>query len=47
MNMFRILSGKIEGRMDRVSVILMACARLHNFLIHEDRPFGGSIQSVE
>jgi hypothetical protein len=32
-NKFRILSGKVGGSMDRVSAILMACARLHNFII--------------
>ena len=38
-NKFRFLSGKIGGSMDRVSAILTACARLHNFIIREDRPF--------
>ena len=36
-NMFHILSGKIEGRIDRVSATLMACARLHNCILHEER----------
>jgi hypothetical protein len=38
-NKFRILSGKIVGSMDRASAILIACARLHNFIIQEDNPF--------
>ena len=38
-NKFRILSGKIEGSIDRVSAILTACARLHNFIIQQDGPF--------
>ena len=40
-NKFRILSGKIEGSLDRVTAILTACARLHNFIIQEDGPFEG------
>jgi hypothetical protein len=38
-NMFRILSDKIVGSMDRVSTILTECTRLHNFIIREDKPF--------
>jgi len=38
-NKFRILSGKIEGSLDRVTAILTACARLHNYIIQEDGPF--------
>ena len=39
-NMFRILSDTtIVGSMDRVSAILTACTRLHNFIIREDKPF--------
>ena len=38
-NKFRILNGKIEGSLDRVTAILTACARLHNFIIQEDGPF--------
>ncbi|KAL7501923.1 hypothetical protein ACHAXN_000076, partial [Cyclotella atomus] len=37
-NKFRILSGKIVGSLERVSKILMACARLHNFIIQRDGP---------
>jgi hypothetical protein len=46
-NMFCILSGKIEGRMDRASAILIARARLYNCIIHEERPFGTTCSSVE
>ena len=45
--MFRFLSRKIKLRMDRVSAILIARARLHNFFMQDDRPLGGSIESVE
>ena len=38
-NKFRILNGKIEGSLDRVTAILTACARLHNFIIQQDGPF--------
>ena len=38
-NKFRILSGKIEGSLDRVTAVLTACARLHNYIIREDGPF--------
>ena len=37
-NKFRILSGKINGSLSRVSAILTACARLHNFIIQRDGP---------
>jgi hypothetical protein len=37
-NKFRILSGKINGSLARVSAILTACARLHNFIIQRDGP---------
>jgi hypothetical protein len=37
-NKFRILSGKVNGSLDRVSAILNACARLHNFIIQRDGP---------
>ena len=38
-NKFRILSGKVGGSLDRVTAVLIACARLHNFIIQEDGPF--------
>ena len=38
-NMFRILNDTIVGSMERVSAILTACTRLHNFIIREDKPF--------
>jgi hypothetical protein len=37
-NKFRILSGKVNGSLDRVSAILNACARLHNFIFQRDGP---------
>ena len=37
-NKFRILSGKINGRLSRVSAILTACARLHNYITQRDGP---------
>jgi hypothetical protein len=37
-NKFRILSGKINGSLSRVSAILSACARLHNYIIQRDGP---------
>ncbi|KAL7506732.1 hypothetical protein ACHAXN_008293 [Cyclotella atomus] len=37
-NKFRILSGKVNGSLDRVLAILNACARLHNFIIQRDGP---------
>ena len=37
-NKFRILSGKIGGPLERVADILLACARLHNFIIQQDGP---------
>jgi hypothetical protein len=45
--MFCILSGKIAGRKDMASSILIACARLHNFIIHKERPFDTTCESVE
>ena len=45
--MFRILSGKIVGRVERVSAILTACTRLHNFIIHEDMPFTKTFATAE
>ena len=45
-NKFRILGRKVEGSMDRVSKILTACARLHNFVIQQDGPFGSSSGGV-
>ena len=36
---FRLLNGTAGGSMDRVSSILTACARLHNYIISEDMPF--------
>ena len=45
-NKFRILNGKVEGSMDRVSRILTACARLHNFVIQQDGPFGTPSDSI-
>jgi hypothetical protein len=46
-NKFWILSGKINGSLDRVSRIIMACARLHNFIIQEDHPFDKQFSSAE
>jgi hypothetical protein len=37
---FGILSGTIAGPLDRASSILIACARLHNFIVRQDIPFG-------
>ncbi|KAL7502590.1 hypothetical protein ACHAXN_000526 [Cyclotella atomus] len=37
-NKFRILGGKVNGSLARVSAILTACARLHNFIIQRDGP---------
>ena len=37
-NKFCILSGKIEGSLDRVTAVLPACSRLHNFIVQEDGP---------
>ena len=47
MNKFRVLSGKIIGLLERVSAILEACARLHNFIIREDKPFGNTFENVQ
>lgn len=41
-NKFRILSRKLECSMEKNSAILMACARLHNFIIKHDKPFAKS-----
>ena len=35
-NKFRILGSTIVGSLNRVSRILMACARLHNYIIRQD-----------
>jgi len=35
-NKFRILKGSIIGTLDRVTSIVMACARLHNYIIKID-----------
>jgi hypothetical protein len=35
-NKFRILKGRMVGSLDRISAIVMACARLHNFIISVD-----------
>jgi hypothetical protein len=43
-NKFRILNGTIVGSQDRASSILIACARLHNFIIREDKPFGDNLE---
>ena len=45
-NKFRILSGTIGGSLDRLSAILIACARLHNYIICEDKPFGDTFEMV-
>jgi hypothetical protein len=37
-NKFRILNGKVNGSLARVSAVLNACARLHNFIIQRDGP---------
>jgi len=38
-NKFRILSGKVLGSLERITAILCACARLHNYIIKQDGPF--------
>jgi hypothetical protein len=38
-NKFHSLSGKIVGSLERASVILSACVRLHNFTNEEEGPF--------
>jgi hypothetical protein len=43
-NKFCILSGTIVGSQDRASSILIACARLHNYIIREDKPFGDKFE---
>lgn len=35
-NKFRILKGRMVGSLDRITAIVMACARLHNFVIAID-----------
>ena len=37
-NKFRILKGCVLGSLDRVTSIVMACARLHNYIIKMDGP---------
>lgn len=46
-NEFQILSGKINGSLDQVARILMACAQLQNFIVQQDHPFKQPYQSVE
>ena len=46
-NIFQILSEKINGSLDQVTRVLMACARLHNFIIKEDQPFDKHLHTVE
>ena len=41
-NKFRILARKLECSLEKNSAMLMACARLHNFIIQQDKPFGSS-----
>ncbi|KAL7456503.1 hypothetical protein ACHAWC_008001 [Mediolabrus comicus] len=41
-NKFRILRRKLECSLKKNTAILMACARLHNFIIQQDKPFGAS-----
>ena len=38
------ISGTIVGSQDRASSILIACARLHNFIIRKDKPFGDNLE---
>ncbi len=38
-NKFRILRKKLECSMEKNTAILMACARLHNFILQQDRPY--------
>ena len=40
-------SVKVEGRLDRVSTYVIACARLNNVIIMEDIPFGMPCTSLE
>ena len=37
------MSGKVGGSINRVSAILLACARLHNFIIRRDHPFDAEV----
>ena len=49
-NKFRILKGCVLGSLDRVSSIIMACARLHNYIIKMDGPndvFDGLVENGE
>ena len=41
-NKFRILNRKLECSLEKNTAILMACARLHNFIIKHDQPFAKS-----
>ena len=43
---FGILTGKVGGSIERVSAILIACGRLHNFIIGVDGPFERDFSSV-
>jgi hypothetical protein len=45
-NKFRILSGTISGSLDSASAILIACSRIHFYIIHEDKPFGDTFDMV-
>lgn len=38
-NKFQILDRKIHGSLRRVAAVVMACARLHNFIIKRDGLF--------
>ena len=44
-NKFHMLSGTIVRSQDRALSILIACARLHNYIIHEDKSFGDKFDS--
>ena len=46
-NKFRILKGCLLGSLDRVTSIVMACARLHNYIIEMDGPNELSEEIVE
>ena len=45
-NKFRILKGCVLGSLDRVTAIVMACARLHNYIITMDGPNDTMVQVV-
>jgi len=46
-NMFCMLSGRIEESMDRVWATLTTCARLHNFIMSEERLFDMTYASAK